>query len=206
MSAARRVLVLLALALGLAAVPPAWSGEDRLFEALGFQRPSKWVQAPDVALTDLDGKSVSLKSFRGKVVLVNFWATWCIPCLYEMPEFEQLYQAYKDKGFVVLAVSVDQGDPEVVRRYVVERKLTYPVFHDPQGHLVLAFRLPGFPATYLLGPDGALLGVLAGPRAWGGPEARALIGELLRSRPEKKAVVPFQGLGLPVATGVGHGP
>ncbi|MCI0371190.1 MAG: TlpA family protein disulfide reductase [candidate division NC10 bacterium] len=202
---AHLVLLLFALALELATAAPAWSAEDRPFEVLGFQRPSQRVEAPDVALTDLDGKSVSLKSFRGKLLLVNFWATWCIPCLYEMPEFEQLYQAYKDKGFVVLAVSVDQGDPEVVRRYVVERKLTYPVFHDPQGHLVLAFRLPGFPATYLLGPDGALLGVLAGPRAWGGPEARALIGELLRARPEKKTMVPLQGLGLPVATGDGYG-
>ena len=205
MIAARRVLVLLALALGLAGAAPAWSEEDRLFEALGFQRPSKQVQAPDVTLTDLDGKSVSLKSFRGKVVLVNFWATWCIPCLFEMPEFEQLYQAYKGKGFEVLAVSVDQGDPEVVRRYVVDRKLTYPVFHDPQGHLVLAFRLPGFPATYLLGSDGALLGVLVGPRAWGGPEARALIGEFLRSRAEKKTMVPPQELGRPAATGDGRG-
>jgi thiol-disulfide isomerase/thioredoxin len=193
MIAARRILPMFALALGLVTAAPAGSAEDRLFEALGFQRPNRQVQAPDVVLTDLDGKGVSLKSFRGKLALVNFWATWCIPCLYEMPEFEQLYQAYKDKGFVVLAVSVDQGEPEVVRRYVVERELTYPVFHDPQGQMALAFRLPGFPATYLLGPDGVLLGVLVGPRAWGGPEARTLIGELLRTRTEKKAMAPQAG-------------
>jgi thiol-disulfide isomerase/thioredoxin len=193
MIVARRVLVLLALALGLAAAAPAWGVEDRLFDELGIHRLNQRVLAPEVSLTDLNGKAATLKDFRGKLVILNFWATWCIPCLFEMPEFEQLYQAYKDKGFVVVAVSIDQSDVLPVRQYVVDRKMTYPVFHDPEGKVIRTFAPRAFPATYLIGPDGAVIGFVYGPRRWAGPEARALIGELLRLRPEKKAMLPQGG-------------
>jgi len=150
-----------------------------LFEALAIKRPEPRVMAPDVPLTDTEGKPRRLADFRGKLVLVNFWATWCPPCLAEMPELDRLHAAYQDKRFVVVAISTDIEGPEYVRRYVAEKGFRFPAFSDPWGlRAGIPFRLVGIPASYLVGADGELLGSVQGPRSWAGPEAMALIGML----------------------------
>lgn len=158
-----------------------------LFEALAIKRPEQRVLAPDVPLTDTEGNPRSLKEFRGKIVLVNFWATWCVPCLTEMPELSRLHAAYQDKGFVVVAISTDAQGPEYVRKYVAEKQFRFLAFSDPDGiRAGIPFRLVGIPTSYLIGPEGELLGSVAGPRNWGGQEAIALIGALtdaLRRKP-----------------------
>jgi hypothetical protein len=96
-----------------------------------------------------------------------------------MPELDRLHAAYKDRGFVVVAISTDAQGPEYVRRYVAEKGFRFPAFSDPYGlRAGIPFRLIGLPASYLVGPDGELLGSVAGPRSWAGPEAMALVGRL----------------------------
>ncbi len=157
---------------------PAQANEH-FVRALGLMQPREPVVAPVFSLPNLSGKSVSLQDFRHKVVLINFWATWCIPCQWEMPEMDKLYQTFKDRGFVVLALSLDQGSPKVVEEFVKGRKLTYPVLLDSQAEVARLYSLRGVPGTYLIGGDGMLRYAVFGPKEWFGEEARELITSLL---------------------------
>lgn len=150
-------------------------------KALGILEPRERTAVPSVILPTLQGKPFSLSELKGKLILVNFWATWCLPCQWEMPLMEKLYQAYKAKGFVVVAISLDQEGAAVVEPFVKERKLTYPVLLDPSLKGARQFGVIGLPATFLVGPDGFIKGVTYGPKEWDGPEARALIESLLRT-------------------------
>ncbi len=133
---------------------------------------------PDFTLPNLDGKKVSLKEFRGKVVFLNFWATWCVPCREEMPAMEKLYQEFKQKNFVVLAVNVKDRKQEAVN-FVKELKLSYPIVIDPDAQVGLLYGAWGLPTTYLIGPKGEGLARAWGPAEWYSPAARNLIKELL---------------------------
>lgn len=152
---------------------------EHFVRALGLLTPREPVAAPVFALPDVAGKSVSLKDFRGKVVFINFWATWCIPCQWEMPDMDKLYQTFKDRGFVVLALSLDQGPPTVVENFVKERRLTYPVLLDSQAEVARLYGLRGVSGTYLIGADGNLRYAVFGPKEWFGEDARELIASLL---------------------------
>lgn len=160
------------------AAPGAASPEA--MQALGILPLRDRTVAPNVTLPTLQGKSFSFKEARGKVILVNFWATWCLPCQWEMPLMEKLYQAYKEKGFVILAISLDREGARVVEPFVKERKLTYPVALDSAFQGAREFGVRGIPASILVGRDGVIRGVTYGPREWDGPDARALIEFLLQ--------------------------
>lgn len=95
--------------------------------AAAFGVASMNVASPEFHLTTLGGQPLSSEQLRGKVVLVNFWATWCPPCRIEMPGFQAVYDRKKDHGFVVLGISTDTGGPKAVARFVAERNITYPV-------------------------------------------------------------------------------
>ncbi len=155
-------------------------------KALGILEPRQPTAAPNVALPTLQGKPLALADLKGRVVLVNFWATWCLPCQWEMPLMEKLYQAYKAQGFVVVAISLDQEGAAVVKPFVEEKKLTYPVLLDPSLKGARQFGLVGVPGTFLVGRDGFLKGITYGPKEWDGPEARALIESLLRAAKDSK--------------------
>jgi len=155
------------------------SASPEAMKALGILELRERASAPDVRLTMLEGKPLSFNELKGKVVLVNFWATWCLPCQWEMPLMDKLYQAYRAKGFVIVAISLDREGAAVVESFVKERKLTYPVVLDPTLQGARQFGVRGIPATFLIGPDGFIKGVAYGPREWDGPEARALIESLL---------------------------
>jgi peroxiredoxin len=135
------------------------------------------VQTPEFSLNTPDGKKISLKDFRGKVVLLNFWATWCEPCREEMPAMEKLYNEYKEKNFVVLAVAVKDRKQDAVD-FVKELKITYPIALDPQAQVGNLYGAWGLPATYLIGPKGEGLARGWGPAEWYGPAARKLIKDL----------------------------
>jgi peroxiredoxin len=135
--------------------------------------------APDVTLPMLSGAPLAMKDLRGKAVLVNFFATWCVPCQWEMPLMETLYQTYKHRGFVILAISLDQGDTDNVRAFVQDKKLTYPVALDPRHEAARQFGITGLPATFLIEPGGNVKGVTYGPKEWDSKPARALIESLL---------------------------
>ena len=136
---------------------------------------------PDFFLPDPSGKKTSLKDFRGKLVLLNFWATWCVPCREEMPAMERLYQQYKSKGFVILAVNV-KDDRKDALAFIKELKITYPVVLDPDGEVGLLYGAWGLPTTYLIGPKGEGLARIWGPAAWDSPGAKQLIQNLLDAK------------------------
>ncbi len=109
----------------------------------------------DFTLTDLNGTQWTLKALRGKVVLVNFWATWCPPCRKEMPDLNVLYQRFKDRGLVILAISDEEAS--VVKPFIAtQQKVTYPVLLDPGGKVTERFQVQGIPKTFIYGRDGKL--------------------------------------------------
>lgn len=136
---------------------------------------------PDFALSDLFGKKVLLKDFRGKLVLLNFWASWCLPCREEMPAMERLYQEFKNRDFVILAVNIKDKRKDAVA-FVKEFKLTYPVVFDPEGQVGLLYGAWGLPTTYLIGHKGEGLARMWGPADWYSPGATELVKALLDAK------------------------
>jgi peroxiredoxin len=122
--------------------------------------------APDFTLSTLSGTSLSLADLRGKVVLLNFWATWCMPCRKEMPAIEALYQRYKDRGLEVLAISLDKGSATVVEAFVQEMGVTYRVALDPSWATARTYGVRGLPATFLIDRAGHVLLRELGERDW----------------------------------------
>jgi peroxiredoxin len=112
-------------------------------------------QQVDFTLTDLHGRPWSLKSLQGKVVLVNFWATWCPPCRKEMPDLESLYLRFKDKGFVVLSISDEEAAK--VNPFIADRNITYPVLLDPGRKVNELFQVEGIPKSFVYDRSGKLV-------------------------------------------------
>ena len=144
------------------------------------------AEAPRFRLPSLAGGEVDLASHRGKVVLLNFWATWCPPCVAEMPSLERLHRALGPEGLAVVTVSTDE-DEEVLREFVAELKLTLPLLLDPGGRVAEgAYRTTGYPETFVLDRSGVLLRHHVGPAEWDTPEAlahfRGLLGPEVASR------------------------
>ena len=112
-------------------------------------------QHADFTLSDLQGKPWHLRDLRGKVVLVNFWATWCPPCRKEMPDLQALYDKYKDQGFVVVSISDEQAAK--VQPFITERKITYPVLLDPGRKVNDLFQVEGIPKSFVYDREGKLV-------------------------------------------------
>ena len=137
--------------------------------------------ASGFTLPDLERGKVSLKDFRGKLVMLNFWASWCVPCREEMPAMERLYQRYKDRGFVILGVNI-KDDKKSAISFVRELKITFPIGFDPNGEVGLLYGAWGLPATYLIDTKGIALARAWGPADWFSPGARELIEALLDAK------------------------
>lgn len=159
-----------------------WSQRDR------FTAAEVGAVAPDFALVDLEGDTVSLEEYRGQVVLLNFWATWCPPCVHEMPSMERLYQDLRDRGFVVLGVSVDVApgvrdddgrSQGIVREYAERLGVTFPILLDPDGEVEGVYNVAGLPTSYVIGTNGRIEGRVVGAREWDSEEYRTRLGELL---------------------------
>ena len=135
--------------------------------------------APDFAVPDLDGQAVRLSAYRGQVVLVNLWATWCPPCREEMPSMEKLHQRLRDKGFVLLAVSEDEGGAAVVRPFVEQMRLGFRVLVDAEGEVGRKYGVWGYPESFLVDREGRIVERVIGPRDWAAPAEVARIEALL---------------------------
>jgi thiol-disulfide isomerase/thioredoxin len=143
------------------------------------------VPAPLEAFTDLAGNRIRLADLKGRVVLLNFWATWCAPCIREMPSLDRLQAGLGERGLAVVAVSIDRGGAEVIRPFAKRLGLAHlGLYHDPKGALFRAFGVTGLPTSFLIDRQGGIVGAYAGPAEWDGPEARALI-EYYLERPER---------------------
>ena len=153
-------------------------GANEEADRLGILSAPEKTVAPDFTLEDPSGTPVSLRDFRGKIVFVNFWATWCIPCRAEMPALEQLYQDFREQGFVMVAVNFQDG-PEQVRAFSQELHLTFPIALDRKAIAASAYGVRGLPTTYLLDREGQIIGQVIGARAWDSEDAKAYFRQLL---------------------------
>ena len=133
------------------------------------------------AFTTLDGTRLTEGDLRGKVVLVNVWATWCPPCVIEMPGFQRVYEDYRDQGFMVLGVSRDQGGRERVRAFLREKGITYPVAMAADTDLGGIADVQTLPTSFLIGRDGTIRHRIEGIHP--GPSLRLAVGRLLEEEP-----------------------
>ena len=144
-------------------------------------------KAPDFKAVTLDSvpREKSLADYRGQVVMINVWATWCLPCRVEMPSIEALHKAYGPKGLKILAVSIDDpGTDSTIRAFVKQYGLTFEVLHDPKGKISDLYDIQGYPETFIIGRDGVIRKKLMSATDWNSPEARALVDRLLAERTE----------------------
>jgi peroxiredoxin len=137
--------------------------------------------APDFRAVDLGtGDSVSLREhYRGKVTLVNIWATWCVPCRVEMPAMERVYTQLAPRGFAIAAVSIDEGPPDDVRAFGQELKLTFDLLQDRSGRIQQSYQTTGVPESFLLDRSGVIVKRIIGAHDWNSPANRALVERLL---------------------------
>ena len=156
-------------------VPRPWYA-DR-FEQLGFYVFPVPVDAGDFSTEALNGGSATLSKLKGKVVLLNFWATWCPPCRAEMPSIEILSRKMKGKAFEIMAISVGETK-DTVAKFIALQKYSYPIYLDPDSKLGTAFNASSIPTTYIFGKDGKAIAGIQGSRQYDTPEVLALLEEL----------------------------
>jgi len=142
-------------------------------------------KAPDFTLPDLKGNPVSLNGFKGKVVFLNFWATWCKPCEEEMPSMQLLYNALKSQNqpFEIVAVSIDSEGPEVVQKFIERYNITFTVLHDRKGRIKDTYKTTGVPETFIIDQGGIIAEKVWGPRDWRTRDSVKTITDLLENGP-----------------------
>jgi peroxiredoxin len=158
---------------------PSGLGVDAALKQLDLLRPARAKLAEDFSLPTPAGASFRLSEHRGKVVLVNFWATWCPPCLEEMPAMERLWSRHKDAGFVLVAISLDT-DPKKVSPFVSAQKFSFPVALDPKMEIAEKYGVRALPSSFVIDRDGTVTGVALGPRPWDDSAAHGLVQAMLR--------------------------
>jgi thiol-disulfide isomerase/thioredoxin len=173
MTAAAGVLVASCTGAPKEAGQPTQSAPDAKPLAIGDTMPS--LRAVTIA-----GDSAVIGGPNPAITLVNVWATWCTSCREEMADLEAIYKESAPKGLRVIAVSVDAGSEDLVKRYVEHEKLTFPVVHDQDGRVQAHYQIMGIPATYLVGKDGRLLWQRTGGIHGATGEARAAVAAALK--------------------------
>lgn len=138
--------------------------------------------APDFSLLDLDGMLRRLSDYRGKVVLLNFWSTWCTPCREEMPSMQRAYERLRKKGFEILAVSLNVEGKPPVEAFMKELKLSFPALLDPKKEAGRLYRIYALPTTFLLEKDGRIAYKLIGVKEWDDPDSLRLLEDLLQRK------------------------
>lgn len=138
------------------------------------------MHAPDFTLPQSNGGEVRLADLKGKVVLLNFWATWCAPCRKEMPDLERLWRKYRERGLMVLAISEDADADKRVARFATKHRLSYPVLLDRDAKVGRQYEVSALPVSYLIDRGGNVVAATVGMKDWSGAQADALIEHLLR--------------------------
>jgi peroxiredoxin len=142
-------------------------------------KPEQGKTAPDFTLTTLDGRQVSMGGLRGKVVFLNIWATWCPPCVEEMPSMEKLYQQLKGEDFEILAVSIDKNGAKAVAPFMKKYNLSFTALIDSKESLKYKYQTTGVPESYIIDKNGTIVEKVIGPRNWASPEAVRFFQELV---------------------------
>jgi thiol-disulfide isomerase/thioredoxin len=149
---------------------------DRLFSDMGVVKTLNALPV-EVELKDPDGRTIRLSDFRGKIVFLNFWTTWCFDCRIEMPHMEKLHQQFKNKDFAMVTINLQESASQV-KRFFNKFKLTFTTLLDSDGEIGARFRITAIPTTFILNKKGIIIGKVMGPRKWGGAKAIALFDYL----------------------------
>jgi peroxiredoxin len=150
------------------------------FERAGIVEFKEGQRGPAFRLAALDGRTTALDEWRDQLVILNFWATWCTPCTLEMPMLEALWTRYRDRGLVVVGISVDRGAPRaLLDPYIANLKLTFPILLDPDVATATKWRVTALPATFIVKPGGEVAGFAVGAREWNAAEMTALLESML---------------------------
>lgn len=149
---------------------------DQLFGDMGVIKIAQ-ILPVEVRLIDLNGRPVSLSDFRGKIVFLNFWTTWCFDCRIEMPHMEKLHQQFKNKEFEMVAVNLQEPVSQV-KQFFKDYKLSFTALLDSDGEVGAHFRITAIPTTFILNRQGIIIGKVTGPRKWDGKKAFALFEHL----------------------------
>ena len=154
--------------------------KDTFYNPSDGPQLAKGLPAPNFSLPCLGGQMVSLTDYRGKVVLLNIWATWCPPCVEEMPSMEKLYQELKGEGFEILAISIDESGAQDVRPFMKKHQLSFPALIDSKGTIKGIYQITGVPESFIIDKEGILVEKVIGPRNWAIPEAIRFFRDLIR--------------------------
>jgi peroxiredoxin len=151
---------------------------DQLFRDMGILKIPASNRPIEISLMDLNGKEVRLSDFRGKIVFLNFWATWCLPCRVEMPSMEKLHKRLKHKDFVMVAIDLQEPTSRV-KKFFEENKLTFICLLDLKGKVGDRYGVKSLPTTFILDKAGRIIGKTVEPREWDSQKAIALFERLI---------------------------
>ena len=159
--------------------PPLSADEKKVLKKLRITPATQWIEAHDFAGEMMDAKTVNLQDYRGRFVLLNFWATWCSPCLKEMPDLENAYNEMGQEKLVVLAVGMGES-VEKIKAFFNKYGFTFPLLADNRMKITKLYGVKNIPVTYLIDPDGVVLGRALGVRDWASPDLLAFIDSRLK--------------------------
>ena len=161
-------------------MPSSVLGHQDSFLKMGVVSPENEKLAPNFILETVTGKKVSLKDFKGKAILLNFWATWCEPCKKELPSMQKIYEELSSDGVEVIAISIDRNKKKRVEKYIKKYNLTFPILLDPSQKVRKDYFILGLPTSYLIGGDGKLKGFISGAREWDSNASKEMFSTLIQ--------------------------
>lgn len=171
------ILLLIVVMLGIFVL---LQGKDSLFNLSNQPRIKTGLPAPDFTFPGLDGKMVSLSDYKGKVVLLNIWATWCPPCVEEMPSMQRLNKELGGEDFKILAVSIDGSGADAVAPFMKKYRLGFPALLNPDGTVQTLYATTGIPESFIIDKEGILVQKVIGAKDWAAPETIRFIRDLIR--------------------------
>lgn len=151
-----------------------------VFSCTAVTAVSSRKAAPDISLMDLSGKAVKLSDYKGKVVFLNFFATWCHPCREEMPSMERLNKALSLKDFKMIAVSIDRSDTGQIKNFIKKGGFSFLVLHDKEGSFAELYGVYSIPATFIIDKKGRIAQRVIGSRQWDSSENLAFIRSMIK--------------------------
>ncbi|UCB44943.1 MAG: TlpA family protein disulfide reductase [Spirochaetota bacterium] len=158
----------------------SYADDTDYFSAVGVIRIDP-LEAPDFTLKSLDENDTSLSDFKGKVVFLNFWATWCGPCRAEVKDIDKLYETLKDEDFTVMAVDMQESKKSVTS-FMSKYDVDFPVYLDKTGNVTSQYGVTFIPTTYIINPEGMVVGWAVGPRQWASMESINLMRSLMSEK------------------------